>query len=719
MAKIIGNTTTTPMAVPDWNQTDETKADFIKNKPTLGALASKSEVTKTDLAADIQASLGKANSALQSIPREYATETYVDRKVADLVDSSPEALDTLNELAAALGDDPNFAATVAQEIGKKVDKDNFAELMDQYLPKNKVVANFGDTEIEVETINDLLRTLYDGFTRGTYTAPEDNTITYSIYGYNEMDGGDLNSDHISFSIGGRFKTVKILGYDNAELKFVTLNPKGDVRFLFSDGETTAVNVKISDITFSSYTPNISSGAWELLYIKPEVGFNGTLSLDNCSFLENGLRLVNGVNNSITNCHFSSIIKDRYCLWLGTSANGGTYFDTLQDVTIDNCTFTGYRSIKILTDTQWDTRAGNAYKDFQRENQSIVIKNCLFKDLIDETTEVEKDKKSKPAIVIYSKFTESSFYTGKSKLKIFNTAFVNCEKGNIILDSAFKDTRGILYSIDGEVRNAYNIKNEDGVIVCETSVMKNLAFIDDFEKLTDGNLVKWSSNKLVDSGKKISDLVDADDLEYRLSTIELTPGPEGPQGEKGDQGDQGIQGEKGDKGDTGATGAQGEKGEDGQDGEDGLTPHIGANGNWWIGTTDTGVKAQGVGISSITSGTESVSGDYTTTPLSIKMTNNTTQTVNIKAYNGNVTELNNTVLNNSEYISDLQSSVMDLSDYVEPFGTNIEELYSITNNHSEDISGLEYTARENSNKIYDLENLVDDLLGRVEWLESKM
>lgn len=35
MAKIIGNTTTTPMARPDWNQTDETKADYIKNKPEI------------------------------------------------------------------------------------------------------------------------------------------------------------------------------------------------------------------------------------------------------------------------------------------------------------------------------------------------------------------------------------------------------------------------------------------------------------------------------------------------------------------------------------------------------------------------------------------------------------------------------------------------------------------------------------------------------------
>ena len=34
------------------------------------------------------------------------------------------------------------------------------------------------------------------------------------------------------------------------------------------------------------------------------------------------------------------------------------------------------------------------------------------------------------------------------------------------------------------------------------------------------------------------------------------------------------------------------GDNGKDGEDGLTPYIGSNGNWWIGNTDTGIKAQG-------------------------------------------------------------------------------------------------------------------------------
>ena len=49
-----------------------------------------------------------------------ATKAYVDQEVAGLVDSAPGALDTLNELAAALGDDPNFSTTVTTSIAAKL-----------------------------------------------------------------------------------------------------------------------------------------------------------------------------------------------------------------------------------------------------------------------------------------------------------------------------------------------------------------------------------------------------------------------------------------------------------------------------------------------------------------------------------------------------------------------------------------------------------------------
>ena len=47
------------------------------------------------------------------------TKTQVDKKVSDLVNSAPETLDTLNELASALGNDSNFATTIATQMGNK------------------------------------------------------------------------------------------------------------------------------------------------------------------------------------------------------------------------------------------------------------------------------------------------------------------------------------------------------------------------------------------------------------------------------------------------------------------------------------------------------------------------------------------------------------------------------------------------------------------------
>ena len=60
----------------------------------------------------------------------------------------------------------------------------------------------------------------------------------------------------------------------------------------------------------------------------------------------------------------------------------------------------------------------------------------------------------------------------------------------------------------------------------------------------------------------------------------------------------LQGAKGEKGDKGDTGAQGEPGKDGRPGaagapgSDGITPTIGANGNWFLGSTDTGKPSRG-------------------------------------------------------------------------------------------------------------------------------
>lgn len=62
-----------------------------------------------------------------------AARTYTDERIAALSDSAPELLNTLNELAAALNDDANFATTVTTALATKVDSSD-ARLSDSRTP---------------------------------------------------------------------------------------------------------------------------------------------------------------------------------------------------------------------------------------------------------------------------------------------------------------------------------------------------------------------------------------------------------------------------------------------------------------------------------------------------------------------------------------------------------------------------------------------------------
>jgi hypothetical protein len=93
-----------------------------------------------------------------------ATETYVSTAISNLIDSAPSSLNTLNELAAALGDDANFASTVTTALG------NIPTSVSQLT---------NDTGFITSHLTSALRT--DG---------------YSI------TGGNYDSSYISFAVGG-------------------------------------------------------------------------------------------------------------------------------------------------------------------------------------------------------------------------------------------------------------------------------------------------------------------------------------------------------------------------------------------------------------------------------------------------------------------------------------------------------------------------------------
>jgi len=70
-----------------------------------------------------------ANSGTNST--QIATTAYVDSAVSSLVDGAPELLNSLNELAAAIGDDANFSATITTSIGEKMAKSaNLSDVAD-------------------------------------------------------------------------------------------------------------------------------------------------------------------------------------------------------------------------------------------------------------------------------------------------------------------------------------------------------------------------------------------------------------------------------------------------------------------------------------------------------------------------------------------------------------------------------------------------------------
>ena len=79
----------------------------------------------------------------------YATEEYVQGQLEALVDGAPEALNTLKELSAALGDDANFASTMVTEFAKKVDKVEGQRLITQEeAAKLEGLANYDDTNVK-------------------------------------------------------------------------------------------------------------------------------------------------------------------------------------------------------------------------------------------------------------------------------------------------------------------------------------------------------------------------------------------------------------------------------------------------------------------------------------------------------------------------------------------------------------------------------------------
>lgn len=107
-------------------------ADVIRNEVVLGGN------TK-----------GRVADMIQDIIDSKPNNTALTAAVAALVDASPAALDTLNELAAALGDDPNLATTLTTAIGLKANASAITNV-NNTSDANKPVSTAQQTAIDLK-----------------------------------------------------------------------------------------------------------------------------------------------------------------------------------------------------------------------------------------------------------------------------------------------------------------------------------------------------------------------------------------------------------------------------------------------------------------------------------------------------------------------------------------------------------------------------------------
>ena len=145
----------------------------------------------------------------------YATQSYVSTAISNLVDSAPTTLDTLNELAAALGDDANFATTVTTALGTKLATADFTSTADTWLA-TKTTDNVTQGSTNRYFSNTLARQAlsagtgisYDNTTGVITCTVTDTNTTYTQTASSVTGGANLNlvgsdstTDTVKFNSG--------------------------------------------------------------------------------------------------------------------------------------------------------------------------------------------------------------------------------------------------------------------------------------------------------------------------------------------------------------------------------------------------------------------------------------------------------------------------------------------------------------------------------------
>ena len=146
----------------------------------------------------------------------YATESYVNTQVSNLVNSAPEALNTLDELAAALNDDSNFATTVTNQIAAKLDITTYTSDKETFALKTELSSKADSSA--------LANYLTTATAESTYAKkseiPQQSLLPYDFFGEVEYTQASGGTNTITIS-GDKYSTYCI-GSGTVNVTFGTL-----------------------------------------------------------------------------------------------------------------------------------------------------------------------------------------------------------------------------------------------------------------------------------------------------------------------------------------------------------------------------------------------------------------------------------------------------------------------------------------------------------------
>jgi hypothetical protein len=144
------------------------------------------------------------NLADPSASTDAANKGYVDGKITDLVNGAPEALDTLNELAAALGDDADFATTVSTSIGEKLAKaSNLSDLTDASAARTNLGVAIGSDVQAYDAGLQSIAGLTTSADQLIYATAADTYATSSLtsFGRSLVDDADAAAARTTLGLG--------------------------------------------------------------------------------------------------------------------------------------------------------------------------------------------------------------------------------------------------------------------------------------------------------------------------------------------------------------------------------------------------------------------------------------------------------------------------------------------------------------------------------------